>query len=171
MATFTPVYGANAVTLTLTGLGTGITDGDWWFSDIQNNKDTDDAFDAILGGEITLGTSPTVDGSIDFYLAGRYNTGANDIGGGIGTGLPGPGEKTEGTNFKKEGLIPCGPPIIVPASASGLVMRFNIGSVAAWFGGTLPIGWVFGLQNNTGVALAGSGHAIEYFTHKTESSA
>lgn len=53
-------------------------------------------------------------------------------------------------------------PFVLNCPASSVVYRLVIGSIASVFGGVLPYGWGFVLQNQTGQNLASSGHLAEY---------
>ena len=152
MATATPTYGT-AVSLTVTNLHS-LTDGSWWASGLIDNDGTDDAIDAILGGVFKMSTSaaPTDGATVDVFVFAQWDTGANDMQASIGTGLPGEGTKTEGTNFMQENLIKAAA-VTVPATTSAEI-KWSAGSVAALFGGVMPIGWGVVVQNNTGQTLA-----------------
>jgi hypothetical protein len=79
----------------------------------------------------------------------------------------------DGTNFDDpapgtDGAITVGSPtnlillesINVPTG--GKTYSKQIASLAAKFGGVLPIKWGLVIENQTGVALSGSGHSLQY---------
>ena len=152
MATYTPNYGTE-VALTVTNLHS-LGNGSWWASAVIDNESTDDAMDAILGGTFKMNASaaPTDGATVDVYVAARWGDGTNDFQASIGTGLPGEGAKTEGTNFMQENLTRV-KPVVVPATTSAEV-KWSGGSVAALFGGVMPPAWCVVVENNTGQALA-----------------
>lgn len=53
-------------------------------------------------------------------------------------------------------------PFVLNAPAISTTYRLVIGSIASLFGGVMPYGWGFVLQNQTGAALASSGNAAVY---------
>jgi len=167
MATITLTYGAE-VPLTVTNLHS-LSDGAWWASAEIDNEGSDDAIDAILGGAFTMNASsaPTNGNTVDVYVVGRWGDDTNDYQGSIGTGLPGEGTKTEGTNFMEENLI-LAASVTVPATTSA-VIKWSAGSVVGLFGGVMPPAWCVVLENNTGQALHSSGNDVTYVPVKGDS--
>ena len=160
MATITPTYGT-AVNLTVTNLHS-LTNGSWWCSALIDQDGTDDAMDAVLGGVFKMNTAsaPTDGNTVDVYVVAQWDTGANDFQASIGTGLPGEGTKTEGTNFMQENLtFACS--VTVPATTSAEV-KWSCGSVSALFGGAMPVGWAVVVENNSGQTLAADTNEITY---------
>jgi hypothetical protein len=167
MPTLTPAYGT-AVALTVTNLHS-LANNAWWASGAIDQDGTDDAMDAVLGGvfKTHASSAPTDGAPVDVYVAAQWDTGANDFQAGIGTGLPGEGTKTEGTHFMQENLI-LAASVIVPAS-TGVEVKWSAGSVAALFGGVMPVGWCVVVQNRSGQALAADTNEITYVPVKYES--
>ena len=168
MPTLTPAYGTE-VGLTVTNLHS-LSAGSWWASAAIDNEGSDDAMDAILGGVLGLdNTSVPTDGeTFEVYVAARWGDATNDFQASIGTGLPGEGTKTEGTNFMKENLT-LAAVVTVPATASALI-KWSAGSVAALFGGVMPSAWCVLIHNNCASgALETTGSEVSYVPIKFES--
>lgn len=167
MATITPTYGTE-VALTVTNLHS-LGNGAWWASAVIDNEGSDDAMDAILGGtfEMNNSSAPTASASVDVYVAARWGDGTNDFQASIGTGLPGEGTKTAGTNFMEENLT-LAAIVTVPATTSAQV-KWSAGSVAALFGGTMPPAWCVVVENNSGQALSANDNDVTYVPIKYDS--
>lgn len=160
MATTKPSY-LTEVVATVTNLQS-LPNGSWWASQAFNNETTDQAIDCILGGvfQMNASSAPTAGATVDVYVAARWGDSPNDFQASIGTGLPGEGTKTAGTNFMEENLI-LAETVVVPATTSAQV-KWSAGSVAALFGGVMPPAWCVLVENNSGQALDSSGNDITY---------
>lgn len=166
MSTVTPTYGTE-VSLTVTNLAS-LADGSWWASAVIDNEGSDDAVDAILGGTFTMNASsaPTDGNTVDVYVAARWGDGTNDFQASIGTGFPGEGTKTEGTNFMQENLT-FAIAVVCPATTSAAV-KWSAGSVAALFGGVMPSAWCVVVENNSAQTLHSSGQDVTYVPIKLD---
>lgn len=125
------------------------------------NNATEDAMDAVLGGFITTGTSPTASRQIEVWVFGSYDgtTYAGDA-----TGTDANLTPSAKTSMKLGQIIPT-------SSTSNVKYSFCIGSVAALFGGAMPPKWGVFVVHNTGVALnaTGGNHEIKHTPVKYES--
>lgn len=127
---------------------------------IDNNA-TDDAIDAVLGGFVTTGTSPTAARQIEVWLSGSYD-GTSFSGGAAGAdGNLTPQEKTL---LKLLTIIPTG-------ATSNQKYTWGPFSVAQAFGGTMPRKWNVYVVQNTGAALnaTGGNHEVKHTPVKYES--
>jgi len=126
-----------------------------------DNAATDDAIDAMVGGKVTTGTSPTAARQIEIWLAGSYD-GTTFSGGATGSDANlTPSEKTL---LKLLQIIPTG-------NTSNKTYQWGPFSVAQAFGGCMPRKWSVFIVHNTGVALnATSGnHEVKHTPVKYES--
>lgn len=127
---------------------------------IDNNA-TDDAIDAVLGGKITTGTSPTASRQIEVWVYGSHD----------GTLYSGNATGTDANlTPSAKGLMRLAQ--VIPTDAtSNKTYNFCVGSVAALFGGVMPRKWGVYIVHNTGVALhaTGTNHEIKHTPVKYES--
>src|SRR5262245_20481240 len=73
MPTLTPIYGTPVtMTFNFVSLGSSSTLTAGRTSVVIDNKDVDDAVDALVGGKVRLGTSPTA-GQIEFWAYASYD--------------------------------------------------------------------------------------------------
>lgn len=162
MTTATPVYGSKVtMTITLASLASDTSLVAGRESTAVDNKDTDDAIDALVGGIITTGTSPTAARQIEVWTYGSYDdTNFSGSASGSDANLT-PGEKTL---MKLLCVIPT-------VNTSDKAYKWGPFSIAQAFGGFIPVQWGIYIVHNTGVALhaTGGNHEIEYFPIKMES--
>lgn len=128
---------------------------------IDNNA-TDDAIDAMVGGKVTTGTSPTASRQIEVWAYGSYD-GTSYSGGASGSdaNLTPTGSKTL---LRLLTVIPTG-------STSDVTHTWGPFSVAAAFGGAMPRKWGIYVVHNTGQNLnaTGGNHEVKHTPIKYES--
>lgn len=143
MTTATPLYGTTAaLTITLTGLAsdTNLLAGR---QSTAISNGTDDAIDALVGGKITTGTTPTASRQIEIWLFGSYDD----------------TEYSGGAGASDAALTPDAKPLlklltIIPTvNTSDKAYRFGPFSVAQAFGGVMPESWGVYVVHSTGVNL------------------
>lgn len=133
-----------AITFTLANLG----NGSWRQSTAVNN--TSNLYDdALVGGSVQTGTSPTAGGTIDIYAYGQYDGSTEFTAGASGTdgAYTADGEESQ---FKRVATI-------TVDGDSNIDYEWGPVSIAAVFGGVLPQRWGLVAENNTGVALNSTG--------------
>ena len=114
---------------------------------------TELAVDYVLGGKITLGTTPVVSRQIEIWLYGRYD-GVEYSGGATGSDANlTPDDKTCLELVK----------IIPTIATSNKTYHWGVRSVAACFGGIIPDKWGVYIVHNTNVALNATGTNHEVF--------
>lgn len=111
--------------------------------------------DAILTIAVTTSTS-TLAAPFTCYVY-LYGSGADGVY--LGSSAEAEGTDTAVTLDVPTKLIG---PFVISCPASNVTYRLVVGSVAAAFGGVLPYGWGFVLQNQTGQPLASSGNISEF---------
>lgn len=155
MATVKAAYaGASALTITLASLATSSTlVAGRESTAIDNTSNLYD--DAIIGGFITTGTSPTA-GQIEVWAYGSYD-GTSYAGGASGSDA---NLTPEGSQKGALRLI-C---VIQTTTASNQKYTFGGYSIAAAFGGVMPPKWGIFVVHNTAVNLnsTGGNHEIKY---------
>jgi hypothetical protein len=164
MTTATPVYGT-IVTHTI-GLSTGPLASDTNLlagraGTAIDQKDTDDAVDALVGGLVTTGTSPTASRQIEIWLyASADDSNFNE--GITGTDA----NKTLVTKSHLRLLT-----IIPTSNTSDIAHYWGPFSVAQAYGGIIPVRWGVFVVHNTGVALnsTGGNHFVKHYPVKFES--
>lgn len=134
---------AQSVTITLTSLA----DGAWRQSAAVDNG-TNLFEDALIGGSIQVGTTPTADGTIDIYIYGSYD-GTSYTGGASGSDAA---YTADGEEFLFKQVKS-----IVVDGDSNIDYVWGPESVAALFGGVMPPDWGVVVENNTGAALHATG--------------
>jgi hypothetical protein len=160
MTTASPLYGTTtAMTITLTGLATSAVDAGRQSTVAANG--TDDAIDALVGGKITTGTSPTASRQIEVWLFGSYDDTEY-------TGGAGAADAAFTPDTKSLLKLLC---IIPTVNTSDKAYRFGPYSVAQAFGGVMPENWGVYVTHNTGVNLnaTASNQEVHYTTVKYES--
>lgn len=163
MTTATPLYGTTAaLTITLTGLASSTADPPVGRQSTAISNATDDAIDALVGGKITTGTSPTASRKIDVFAGGSYDDTEYTAGGGA---------SDAGLTPDASGLLRM-LQSIPTANTSDKAYRFGPQGLAQAFGGLLPENWFVFVTHNTAVALnaTASNHEI-YYTPVTYESA
>lgn len=163
MTTATPLFGTvQTLTITLASLATSATLVAGRESTARNQKTTDDAIDALLGGTITVGTTPTANTQIEVWGYGSYDD-TNFTASATGTDAA--------LTPTAKSLMVLLAVIPVAAATSNVAFKFGPVSVARAFGGILPVQWGVWVTHNTGVNLhaTGGNHEIEYFPVKFES--
>lgn len=162
MTTATPVYGTKVtMTMTLTSLASDTSLVAGRESTAVDNKDVDDAIDALVGGLVTTGTTPTTGRQIEVWAYGSYDdTTYTSSATGTDANLT-PGEKTL---LRLLTMIPT-------TGTSDKAYRWGPFSVAQAFGGILPVQWGIYIVHNTAVALnaTATNHEVEYVPVKFES--
>ncbi|HVX90632.1 MAG TPA: hypothetical protein VHC20_03270 [Candidatus Paceibacterota bacterium] len=161
MSTATPLYGtATALTMTLASLAsdTNLVAGR---SSAAVDNTSDDAVDAIVGGKVTTGTSPTASRQIEVWMIASYD-GTSYSGGATGSDA----------NFTPQSKTLLALLTIIPTTGtSNQTYTWGPFSVANAFGGVMPVKWGVYIVHNTGVALnsTGSNHEVKYMPVKYES--
>lgn len=143
MSTATPLYGTTtAMTMTLTGLATAANLDVGRQSTAIDNTSNDD-MDALVGGKITTGTSPTASRQIEVWVFGSYDD--TEYSGGAGASDAG---LTPDTKYvlRQAWIIPT-------ANTSDKAYRWGPVSIAALFDGIMPERWGIWITHNTGVNL------------------
>lgn len=162
MATATPLYGTKVThTITLASLASDTNLVAGREGTAIDQKDSDDAIDALVGGTVTTGSSPTASRQIEVWAYGSYDD-TNFSGSATGSDANlTPGEKTL---MRLLTIIPTG-------STSDKAYKWGPFSVAQAFGGVVPVQWGIYIVHNTGVNLnaTGGNHEVEHFPVKFES--
>lgn len=162
MSTATPIYGTKVtMTITLASLASDTSLLAGRASTAVDQKDTDDAIDAMVGGLVTTGTTPTASKQIEVWAYGTYDdTNFNE--GITGTDA----NKTLVTKSTLRLLT-----VIPTTSTSNQAYYWGPYSVASAFGGIIPVQWGIFIVHNTVAALnaTGGNHEVEYFPVKFES--
>lgn len=162
MTTATPVYGTKVtMTMTLASLASDTNLVAGRESTAVDNKDTDDAIDALVGGIVTTGTSPTASRQIEVWAYGSYDD-TNFSGSATGSDANlTPGEKTL---MRLLTVIPT-------VNTSDKAYKWGPFSIAKAFDGVVPVQWGIYIVHNTGVNLnsTAGNHEVEYYPVKYES--
>ena len=149
MATLTINYSANtAITMDLANLGTSATFVAGRESS-QIDNTTNKFVDAIVSGQISVGTTPTANTQINVYVWGADTslaTTALDV-------LDGTDSAETLTNVGIRDALRLGASINVPAATSDVAYVVLPFSVASLFGGILPKFWGLFVAHNTAVNL------------------
>jgi len=147
MATATVNYaGASgtAITFTLNGL----TNTSWRQSDAVVNT-VNLYLDALVGGSVQMGTTPTVDTTFDFYCYGQYDGSAEFTGGASGSDAAYTADGEE-TLFRL-------PTSVVVDATTDQDYEWGPVAVAPLYGGWLPQRWGLLANNNTGATTEATG--------------
>lgn len=162
MATATPSFGSKVThTITLASLASDTNLVAGREGTAIDQKDTDDAIDALVGGTVTTGTGPTTSRQIEVWAYGSYD---DTNFSGSATGSDANLTPSEKTLLRLLTIIPTG-------STSDKAYKWGPFSVAQAFGGILPVQWGIYIVHNTGVNLnaTGGNHEVEHFPVKFES--
>lgn len=162
--TATPAYQTVVThTITLASLATSSTLVAGRAGTAIDNAGTDLAIDSLLGGFISVGTTPTANTQIEVWAYGSYD-GTSYDGGATGTdaALTPTGSKTL---LRLITIIP------VVAATSNVKFTFGPFSIAQAFGGTMPRKWGTFVVHNTGVNLnsTAGNHEIKHTPVKYQS--
>lgn len=147
MATLTINYaGASgtAITWTLTSLA----NGSWRESSSVDNT-TNKYVDALVGGSVQTGTTPTANTNIDIYVYGQYDGSAEFTAGATGSDAAYTADGEE-TLLRHIGSI-------TVDATSDQDYEWGPWSVATAFGGVMPQRWGLVAENNTGSTLNATG--------------
>lgn len=163
MTTASPLYGTKVtMAMTLASLATSATLVAGRESTAVDNIGTDDAIDALVGGTITVGTTPTANTQIQVWAYGSYD-GTNYSGGAAGAD----GALTPSAKELMRLLI------AIPSvpTTSNVAHKWGPYSIAQAFGGIMPVKWGIWITHNTVAALnaTGTNHEVEYYPVKFES--
>lgn len=149
MATLTINYSANtAITMDLANLGSSATFVAGRESS-QIDNTTNKFVDAIVSGQVSVGTTPTANTQINVYVWGADTslaTTALDV-------LDGTDSAETLTNVGIRDALRLGASINVPANTSDVAYIVLPFSVASLFGGILPKFWGLFVAHNTAVNL------------------
>jgi hypothetical protein len=162
MTTATPVYGTKVThTITLASLASDTNLLAGREGTAIDQKDTDDAIDALVGGTVTTGTTPTTAKQIEVWVYGSYDdTNYNDA----ITGSDANATLVTKTLLRLITIIPTN-------ATSDKAYKWGPYSVAQAFGGILPVQWGIFIVHNTAVNLnaTGGNHEVEHIPVKFES--
>lgn len=150
MATATMNYAAaGTVTITLTSLANAALRQ----SAVVDNA-TNKYIDALLGGSIQVGTSPTANNTISVFVYGTHD-GTLYTGGASGSDAA--YTNAEESLFRLVSIIPV-------TATSNKDWIFGPVSVAQAFGGVMPSKWGVVVLNSTGAALnaTGTNNAVKF---------
>ena len=149
MATLTISYSSNtAITMDLANLGSSATFVAGRESS-QIDNTTNKFVDAIVSGQVSVGTTPTANTQINVYVWGADTslaTTALDV-------LDGTDSAETLTNVGIRDALRLGASINVPAATSDVAYIVLPFSVASLFGGILPKFWGLFVAHNTAVNL------------------
>ena len=149
MATLTINYSSNtAITMDLANLGSSATFVAGRESSQMDNT-TNTFVDAIVSGQVSVGTTPTANTQINVYVWGADTslaTTALDV-------LDGTDSAETLTNVGIRDALRLGASINVPANTSDVAYIVLPFSVASLFGGILPKFWGLFVAHNTAVNL------------------
>lgn len=158
MATLSMNYAAaGTVTITLASLA----NNSWRQSTVVDNT-TNKYIDALVGGSIQVGTSPTSGNAILIYAYGTYD-GTNYTAGASGS-------DAAYTADGEEGLLKLVESIVVDATSDQDYV-FGPASLKDVFGGVLPSKWGIVVKNETGAALnaTGTNNEVQFIGVKYDS--
>lgn len=162
MTTASPLYSAVVThTITLASLATDANLLAGRAGTAIDQKDSDDAIDALVGGRVTTGTSPTAAKQIEIWAyATADDTNFNEAITGTDA------NKTLVTKTTLRLLT------IIPTNAtSDTAYYWGPFSVAQAYGGVIPVQWGIFVVHNTGVNLnaTGGNQFVKHFPVKFES--
>jgi hypothetical protein len=170
MTTATPVYSALVThTITLASLATSSTLLAGQFGTAIDQKDSDDAIDALVGGLITVGTTPTANTQIEAWLYSSFDDTVYSESTTSGTptidGTDGAATLLSKATLRLMVVIP------VTATTSNVGFKWGPFSVAQAYGGIIPVQWGVFITHNTGVNLnsTGGNHYVKHYPVKYES--
>jgi len=159
MSTITSNYAASAaITISLASIATSATFVAGAESTIIDNT-SNKYVDAIVGGKITVGTTPTINTQIQIYVFTPIDS------------TPTYPDVMDGTDSVEtltsvgvgQGFLKLGAVLNVDAVTSNIAYPFSF-SVAQLFGGVMPSRWGLFVTHNTGVNLhaTGGNHVIKF---------
>jgi hypothetical protein len=121
---------------------------------------TDLAVDALVGGKVTTGTSPTVSTQIEIWAYGSYD-GTTYSGAATGSDA----NLTPVANTKSLLKLLT---IFAVTATSNVTYPWGPFSIAQAFGGTMPVKWGIYVVHNTGANLnaTGGNHEVKYIPIK-----
>lgn len=162
MATVTPSYAASAtvtIGLATTPLASSSTFVIGRESTVIDNT-TNKYDDALLSGQVTVGTTPTTNTSINVYVFAILDD------------TPTYPDVMDGTDSDEtltsagvgQGFLRLAASLVVDSATSNRAYAFGPIAVAPLFGGVLPSKWSVFVSHNTGVALnsTAGNHFIKY---------
>lgn len=161
MSTVTVNYAASAtITCSVASLATSSTFVAGMEATAIDNA-TNKYDDALLSGQVTVGTTPTVNTQILIYVFSAIND------------TPTWPDVMDGTDSAEtltsvgvgSGFLKLAAVLTVDATTSNRAYAFGQISVASLFGGVLPMDWSIFVTHNTGVALNST--AGNHFFHYT----
>ena len=150
MATVSMDYAATA---SITCTVTSITNGSYRQSTVVDNSSTK-YVDALLGGSIQVGTTPTSGGTLDIYVYGERDDAGQYTAGCSGTDGAYTADGEEDELFHAYSIT-------VDAD-SNIDYEWGPVSVAQAFGGTLPRKWGVVFKNSTGATTHATGTNNEF---------
>lgn len=133
-----------AITLTLSSLA----NGSWRQSTVVDNT-SNLYIDALVGGSVQTGTSPTANGTIDIYAYGQYDASGEYTAGASGSdgAYTADGEESQ-LKFVTS---------IIVDGTSDQDYEWGPFNIAPLFGGVMPQRWGLVVENNTGATLNATG--------------
>lgn len=162
MTTASPLYGSVVThTITLASLASDTNLLAGRAGTAIDQKDTDDAIDALVGGLVTTGTTPTASRQIEVWAYGTFDdTNFNEA----ITGSDANKTLVTKTTLRLLTIIPTN-------NTSDKNYYWGPFSVAQAFGGVIPVQWGIFIVQNTGAALnaTGGNHFVKHFPVKYES--
>jgi len=161
MVTATPTYGTVTThTITLASLASDTALVAGRAGTVIDNV-SEDAVDAMVGGIVTTGTSPTTARQIEIWLYGSYD----------GTTYSGDASGTDANLTPSEKTLLELLTVIPTVATSNKAYQWGPFSVAQAFGGTMPRKWGVYVVHNTGVVLnaTGGNHEVKHTPIKYES--
>lgn len=150
-------------TITLASLATSSTRVAGRESTAIDNS-TNEYVDALVGGKITVGTTPTANTFIDVWVYAAWDEGPTypSL---VTSGISGTdGGATAVTEGVRNSAMRLAHTILVDATTSDRQYAVPMFSVADLFGGRMPRRWGLWVSHNTGVNLnsTGSNHDLSY---------
>lgn len=162
MTTATPVYGTKVThTITLASLASDTNLLAGREGTAIDQKDTDDAIDALVGGKVTTGTTPTTARQIEVWAYGSYDD--TEFPDAI-TGSDAAATLVTKTLLRLLTIIPT-------VATNDKAYKWGPYSIAQAFGGIIPVRWGIFIVHNTGVNLnsTGGNQEVEHYPVKFES--
>lgn len=162
MATASPLYGSvSPHTITIANLASDTNLLAGRAGTAINNKTTEDAIDALVGGRVTTGTTPTAAKQIELWTyATADDTNFNEA----ITGTDAAKTLVNKNHLQNLTYIPT-------SSTTNIAHYWGPFSVAQRYGGMMPVQWGVFIVHNTGVALqnTGANQFVKHFPIKFES--
>lgn len=162
MSTITPSYAsAAALTITLASLATSSSFiAGRESNEVDNSSNKYD--DAMVQGKITVGTTPTVNTTIQIYVYASFDDAPSSTNIDVIDGVDSAEDFV--TVGRRNSALKLGAAIDVTATTSDVAHFLAPFSVAQLFGGVMPKWWGLFVAHNTGVNLnsTGGNHVLEY---------